>query len=62
MDVVTKDARNVVFYEILYANSLVPMRQSMKDQRKFSLCEAILENKKKMNVNINKTKLMVSET
>ena len=62
MDVVTEDARNGTLHEILYADDLVLMGESMEDlQSKFSLWKATLESKG-MKVNINKTKLMVSGT
>ena len=62
MDVVTEDARNVVLHEILYADDVVLMNESMKDlRRNFSLWKAMLGSKE-INVNINKTKLMVSGT
>jgi len=62
MDVVTKEARKGVLHEILYANDLLLMSESMDDlQRKFGLLKAALENKE-LKVNLGKTKLMVSGT
>jgi len=62
MDVVTTEAKKGVLHEILYADDLVMMSESMEDlQRKFGLWKAALENKG-LKVYISKTKLMVSGT
>ena len=55
---VTEDARNGIFHEMLYVDDLVLMSKSIKNlQRKFSLWKATLESKE-IKVNINKAKLI----
>ena len=59
--VVTEDARNGVLHEILYADDLILMSESMEGlQRKFVFLKATQESKG-MKININKTKLTVNE-
>ena len=46
MGAVTEDARNDMLHEILYADDLILISESMEDlQRKFSLWKATLESR-----------------
>ena len=61
-DVVTQHAREGLLNEILYANDLVLMSESLDDQReRFQRQKSALEDKG-LKVNVGKTKMMVSGT
>ena len=60
VDVVTEHAREGLLNEILYADDLVMMSESLEDLRKrFQRCRSALEGKG-LKVNAEKTKMMVS--
>ena len=60
VDVVTENAREGLMYEILYADDLVLMSETMEGLReKFQKWKLELESKG-MKVNLGKTKVMVS--
>ena len=62
VDVVTENAREGLLNEILYADDLVLVSESMEDLRtKFEKWRKAFESKG-MKVNLGKTKLMVSRT
>ena len=62
VDVVTEHAREGLLNEILYADDLVLMSESMDDLREmFQKWKSALEGKE-LKVNVKKTKMMVSET
>ena len=62
VDVVTEHAREGLLNEILYADDLVLMSESLEDLReRFQWWRRALEGKG-LKVNVGKTKMMVSET
>ena len=62
VDVVTEHAREGMLNEILYADDLVLMSESLENLReRFQRCRRALEGKG-LKVNIGKTKMMVSGT
>ena len=62
VDVVTEHAREGLLNEILYADDLVLMNESLEDLReRFQLWRSALENKG-LKVNFGKTKMNVSGT
>ena len=62
VDVVTEHAREGLLNEILYADGLVLMSESLEDLReRFQRCRSALEGKG-LKVNVGKTKMMVSGT
>ena len=62
VDVVTEHATEGLLNEILYADDLVPMSESMDDSReRFQKWRCALEGKG-LKMNVGKTKIMVSGT
>ena len=62
VDVVTEHAREGLLNEILYADDLVLMSESLEDLReRFERWRSALEDKG-LKVNVGKTKMIVSET
>ena len=60
IDVVTEHARKGIFNEILYADDLVLMSESLEDLReRFQRWRSALEGKR-LIINVGKTKMMVS--